>query len=90
MYIQIEGMQESMVGMMDDSNLQDIEGFTIFKTIKNELDSSSVRGDDSLQGEDLLPSSTDPLLLNEDSISSMDIDLNALEKVTLHIATMTQ
>ena len=39
--------------------------------------------DDGFQGNDLLHSSQESLLgMTEDSISSMDIDLNALEKVS--------
>ena len=66
----------------DDSHLQDIEGFNFFKQIPKsnigpepEQGSSSVRTED---GDEILP----PSHFNEDSISSMDIDLAALENVS--------
>ena len=74
--------------MVDDPNLQDIEGFSIFRGLKSD-DSASMRDDSMHGGEtaDMLHSSQESLLINDDSISSMDIDIGALEKVRNFICT---
>lgn len=69
----------------DESNLQDIEGFNFFKHMKSGIgppldpEREAVRME---EGEDLLP----PTQFAEDSISSMDIDLTALDNVSSDFA----
>ena len=64
--------------MIEEVNLQDIDSFSIFK---EGGDSCPVR-EDSFQGDETIHSSQESLMLNEDSLSSMDIDLNVQEKVS--------
>ena len=77
------GVFPELTSMVEDPNLQDIEGFSIFRGLKSD-ESASLR-DDSMQhgGEtgEMLHNSQESLLINDDSISSMDIDIGALEKV---------
>lgn len=48
---------------------------------------SSVK-DDSYLLDDPLPDSHESLLLNEDSLSSMDIDMASIDKVHVHIFSL--
>ena len=69
-----------------DPNLQDIEGFSFFRGLKSDDSATTSVREDSMEhgGEtgEMLHSSQESLLINDDSISSMDIDIGALEKVS--------
>ena len=81
------GVFPELPGMVEgDPNLQDIEGFSIFRGLKSDDSAATSVREDSVEhgGEtgDMLHSSQESLLINDDSISSMDIDIGALEKVS--------
>ena len=81
------GVFPELPGMVEgDPNLQDIEGFSIFRGPKSDDSAATSVREDSVEhgGEtgDMLHSSQESLLINDDSISSIDIDIGALEKVS--------
>ena len=79
---------DSLNSIIDEADLEKLEAVDI---LKDGGDSSSVKdgGSGGLLDEELLHSSQDSLLLNEDSVSSMDIDLNVLDKVSVCVVELS-